>query len=95
VLLGPREAEDSQIRRTALFGLVVVGAGDSKGDAVLAGGGWVVGIFSGTADLACAASVAAFVLGECLREKREWAYSETVAFADTGGRQHASRRRWT
>jgi hypothetical protein len=47
-----------QIRRTTLFGLVVVSAGDTKGDTVLAGGRWVVCVLPCTSDLAGSASVA-------------------------------------
>ena len=53
-----KERRDSQVRGTALLGLVVVGAGDAEGDAVLAGSLGIVGVLACAANLARTAGVA-------------------------------------
>ena len=51
--------DDAQVWRATLLGLVVVGAGDAEGDAVLAGSLWIVGVLAGASNFACATRVAA------------------------------------
>ena len=57
------ESWDSQVGRPPLLGLVVVGAGDAEGDAVLAGALWIVWILARAPHLARTTRVAA--CGRC------------------------------